>query len=196
MSLAVYIPLGALGAGWALFRGDAPLFHHPAPWLRLSNLFSHSLSVTLGLALAIGTVLLTRSWVRRFSWARELHLSFREILGGLGGVSILLIALASGIGEELFFRAGMQPSLGWVLSSLIFGGVHVGPDRRYLPWTVWAVVMGFMLGGIYQLTGSLLGPILAHVTINAVNLAFIARHDPRGPQPSKAPKLVGRNERR
>ncbi len=196
VTLAVYLPLGGLGAGWAYFRGNSPFLAHPDPWLELSGPVAHGLSAALGLGLALGTIVLTRVWVSRFAWARELHVSFREVLGGLGGGAALVLALASGIGEELFFRAGMQPSLGWVLTSLIFGGVHVGPDRRFLPWTIWAVVMGFLLGGLYALSGSLLGPVLAHVTINAVNLSFIANHDPRGPQPTRAPRLVGREERR
>lgn len=196
MTLAVYVPLGAIGAAWSLWRDDGPFLDHPEPWLDLGAGWSHGLSAGLGLALAVGTVLLTRVWVRRFAWARELHLSFREILGNLSGFAVLALALTSGIGEELFFRAGMQPTLGWIIASLVFGLVHMGPDRRFLPWTAWAVAMGFLLGAIYEGTGSIVGPILAHVGINATNLAFIVGHDPRGPQPSKAPKLVGGTERR
>ncbi|MCB9591707.1 MAG: CPBP family intramembrane metalloprotease [Sandaracinaceae bacterium] len=196
VTLAVYFPLGILGASWSILRGEGPFLGHPDPWLGLSGWTAHAAGAGLGVLLAGVTIGLTRAWVRRFEWARRLHLSFREIVGGLGGGAIVVLALASGIGEELFFRAGMQPTLGWVLASLIFGLVHIGPDRRFLPWTVWAVVMGFLLGAIYQATGSLLGPIVAHVGVNAVNLAHIVSHDPRGPQPSRAPSLVGHRERR
>ena len=38
------------------------------------------------------------------------------------------------------------------------------------PWTIFALVLGFALGGLLLLTGSLLAPILAHFTINYFNL--------------------------
>ncbi|MBX3268929.1 MAG: CPBP family intramembrane metalloprotease [Sandaracinaceae bacterium] len=196
ITLAVYLPLGALGALWSLWRGDGPPLAHPAPWLDLSPGGAHGLSAGLGALLAGLTVLFTRAITDRFAWARALHQSFRELLGGVGGGAVVVLALASGIGEELFFRAGMQPALGWVITSILFGIVHVGPDRRFLPWTVWAIAMGFLLGALYQSTGSIVGPIVAHVAINAINLAHIVKHDPRGPRPTRTPRLVGDRERR
>lgn len=196
ISLAVYVPLAAAGVTWATLRGAPPPFDHPRPWLELDPLQAHALGGGMGLALALATILLTRAFTRRFAWARLLHQSFREILGGLDRGAIVILALVSGIGEELFFRAGAQPTLGWALTSLLFGVVHIGPDRRFWPWTVWAIAMGLLLGGIYEATGSLVGPIVAHVAVNAVNLAHIVQHDPRGPRPTRAPRLVGTKERR
>ena len=91
---------------------------------------------------------------------------------------------------------GALPTLGWVATSVLFGLVHIGPGRRFLPRTAWAIAMGFALGGIYEATGSLVGPLFAHVAINGLNLAYIARHDPTGPAPSAEPSLVGQTERR
>ncbi len=196
LTLLVYGPLAAVGVIWAVWRGSGPLLSHPEPWLDLPAPLAHGIGIGLGLALAGATIGLTRAGTARFAWMRRLHQSFREILGGLGGGSVVMLALASGIGEELFFRAGAQPTLGWTITSILFGVVHVGPDRRFLPWTLWAVAMGFLLGAVYQSTGSILGPIVAHVLINGVNLAYIVQHDPRGPRPSRAPRLVGSRERR
>lgn len=196
LTLAVYIPLAVVGAGWAWWRGAGPLLGHPDPWWELSPALSHGASVGAGLALAVLTVVLTRAWARRFRWARALHDSFREILGDLRPGAVVVLALASGIGEELFFRAGLQPFAGWVIASLLFGLVHIGPTKRYWPWTVWAVVMGFLLGAIYEGTGSILGCVLAHVLINGVNLTFIVQHDLGGPKPTRAPSLIGNKERR
>ena len=48
-----------------------------------------------------------------------------------GPLEILLtgfvVAVLVPIGEELFFRAGMQPWLGWAITSVVFGVVHIGP---------------------------------------------------------------------
>ena len=63
--------------------------------------------------------------------------------------------------------------LGW--ASLLFGLMHLGPDRAWLPWTGFAVVMGLGFGALYILTGGLWAPIVAHVVINGVNLPRLAR---------------------
>ena len=55
------------------------------------------------------------------------------------------------------------------------GLLHTGPGRRYLAWTTFAVVMGFLLGALFELTGSLLGPVVAHVIVNYFNLLRIGR---------------------
>jgi len=196
ISAAVYVPLCAAGLGWAWLARGPRLFVAPDPWLGLAGWRAHGASVALGLGLALVTVLWTRRAVRTQRWMRELHLGFREILGGLGGGEILALALLSGCGEEALFRLGAQPTLGYVAASVVFGLAHIGPSRRYLPWTAWALAMGFALGAIFAATGSILGPVLAHVLINAQNLDFIVHHDPRGPVESSAPKLVARRERR
>ena len=77
--------------------------------------------------------------------------------------------------SELFFRGALQPAVGLVPASLIFGLIHIGPERRFWPWTVFAVVVGFILGALYELTGDLAGPIVDHVCINALNMHAIVR---------------------
>lgn len=208
-TLVVYGLLAAAGVAWAAFRGRPWVVVCADPWASarwlsdglapwLGGWAPHLASLAAGALLALATVSGTRVVVRRFTWARALHGGLRELLGPLGPGAILVVALSSGIGEEVFFRGALQPSLGWILTSVIFGVVHIGPDRRFLPWTGWAVLMGFALGAIHAATGSLLGSILAHVWINHENLHFLVVHDPRAPDAvsSDAPRLVGRSERR
>jgi CAAX protease family protein len=83
---------------------------------------------------------------------------------------LILISIFSGVGEETFFRGALQPTLGVVATSILFGALHVGPDRRYLVWTLWAVGAGFLFGFLYQWTGGLLAPVIAHVLHNAATL--------------------------
>ena len=92
---------------------------------------------------------------------------------------LVLVAIFSGLGEETFFRGALQPEFGLVVASLVFGLVHVGPDRRYLVWTAWAVLAGFMFGALYEITGGLLAPILAHCAHNAVTL-LLWKHSRKG----------------
>jgi membrane protease YdiL (CAAX protease family) len=147
--------------------------------------FDAMLGVGVGLVVVVLSAVLERS----AEWARRLSEAFADILGPLSMGQVFILALTSGIGEELFFRGFLQQWLsvsvfggaygewlGLAVASIIFGGVHVGPEpRTFLPWTLMAVVMGFALGGMYMYTGNVLAPILAHFTINFLNLSLIAQ---------------------
>ena len=96
-------------------------------------------------------------------------------MDGAGRGGLLLVSVFSGVGEEAFFRGAVQQEFGIVAASFVFGLVHVGPDRRYLFWTGWAVLAGFLFGALYAATGGLLAPILAHVAHNAATLLLWKR---------------------
>jgi membrane protease YdiL (CAAX protease family) len=195
-ALAAYAALAALALTWAwatIWPAGGSLWRHPRPWLALTPERSLVVSLGGGVALALLVVLASRVLVRRARWARRLHLGFRGLLGELSDGQVLAFALASGLVEELVFRGALQPLLGWVPTALAFGLIHVGPDRRFVPWTISAVVVGLLLGGLYELTGHLAGCVLAHVLVNFVNLRHIRAEDLGArelPQP-RAPSLVG-----
>jgi hypothetical protein len=133
-------------------------------------------------------IALSRRAVKHYAWGRSLHRNFRHLLGPLATREILILALASSIGEELLFRGALLPWMGLWPQAVIFALLHVGPGARFLPWTASALVMGVVLGLMYQLTGDLGGPIIAHFTINFVNLRFIARTElPPEPEPRAEP---------
>jgi uncharacterized protein len=98
-----------------------------------------------------------------------------RLVDGTGRASLLLLSLFSGVGEEVFFRGAVQQEFGLVVASVLFGVVHVGPDRRYLVWTLWAVAAGFLFGVLYEVSGGLLAPILAHAAHNAATLLLWKR---------------------
>lgn len=172
---------GALAAGAvALSLGSG----HGSPWvmeswLEGSRVFRIVVSLALGVALALVVIVGTRQLVRKTRWARELHSSLRGVIGPLSSRHILLFALLSGIAEELFFRGALLPVAGFWASSLIFGLLHVGPSRRFLPWTGWAIAMGLAFGAIFLATGELIGCLVAHIWINYENMHFLEAHDPR-----------------
>lgn len=195
LTLVIYGGLAALGTAWAVYCGRPWIFRHPEPWLDLERPWAIVASLAAGIAIAGVTIALTRVLVRRTRWARDLHVAFRELLGPLDTPTIAVLALASGTGEELFFRGALQPSIGLVITSLVFGAIHIGKDRRFFAWTIWATAMGFLLGAVHEATGSLVGPIVAHVAVNYENLQFIATHDPREPTASHEPRLVAKRRR-
>jgi membrane protease YdiL (CAAX protease family) len=154
----------------------------PEPWLELSPLMSHGYSAVLGLTLGLVVVAGTRVAVQRSSWARLLHDELRPLARGLPGQAVFWLASLSALGEELLFRSLLQPATNWVVQALVFGLVHQLPGRARWIWVTWATIMGFALGALYALTGSLVGPILAHALINGMNLRFLQAHDAKPPR--------------
>ncbi len=176
IALIVYVPLALVALAWAWFGGHRLAWSLDASWFSGPYPVRLGLSLALGLGLAFLVVAATPVLVQRTAWARALHSELREIISPLSPTEITLLALASGLGEELFFRGALQPVLGLLATSLIFGALHLGPKKVFLAWTFWAFVMGLLLGSIFELTGVLWGPVVAHVGINQRNMTFIRRH--------------------
>ena len=118
---------------------------------------------------------------RNFRWARQLDREFRRILVPLGSWQIGAIALFSGTAEEVFFRGAIQPLLGLVPTSLLFGAVHLIPRWVFLPWTAYAAFAGFLFGCLFELSGTLFPNTLSHVAVNFV-MIWLLNHS--GPAPS------------
>jgi membrane protease YdiL (CAAX protease family) len=49
------------------------------------------------------------------------------------------------------------------------------PRKELALWSVYAVLMGFAFGWLYEWTGQLVAPIAAHVIVNGINLPRLAR---------------------
>lgn len=87
---------------------------------------------------------------------------------------LLLLSLASGVGEELFFRGWMQTEFGIIWASVFFGAAHIW-SREALPYGLYATGMGFVLGGLFSYTDNgLWAPIIAHVVNNLVGLMALS----------------------
>jgi len=131
--------------------------------------------LALGVAAGLGVVGLSALSTARTDWGQRLADRMAELLADLPFSHALWLALLSGFGEELLFRGALQPRVGWFVASLLFGLVHVGPGRDFLPWTVFAILAGGLFGGLFLATGNLVAPIVAHAVVNGINLPLLAR---------------------
>lgn len=171
LGLFFYAGLLVLVALAWLLSGRSPLYASPGAaaagiaWV--DDLGIGLLSGALAIALSALFTSATRV-------GRRLADGLAALLGPLRWRDCLILALASGVGEEALFRGVLQPLLGWVGASLLFGLVHFAPRRDLLPWTGFAILAGFGLGGLFEATGNLVAPIVAHALINAVNLRLLA----------------------
>jgi membrane protease YdiL (CAAX protease family) len=98
-------------------------------------------------------------------------------------VHLALIALAAGVGEELFFRGLIQSGLqqgidaawgaatAWLAAGVLFGLAHF-ITRTY---ALLAGIVGLYLGGLYWWSDSLLIPVVAHAVYDFVALIYLLR---------------------
>ncbi|MDP9034761.1 MAG: CPBP family intramembrane metalloprotease [Myxococcota bacterium] len=171
-----YASVGALGAAISFALGHDPTACHG--WLGARGIASLLLSVGAGLCLGAATIAVTRAMMRRTEWARALHVAMRPAVHGAGNATLFALSLASAAGEELLFRGLLVPFAGVVGSSLLFGVLHQIPGRGRWGWMAWATIMGLLLALLFKVTGSLAGPLLAHLAINHSNLRYLRDNDP------------------
>jgi membrane protease YdiL (CAAX protease family) len=156
-------------------------------WLQLtpfSYLQPDGAALLWGLAAAI-PLMAGLAWMLSSTWrpVRGLVALVVERLGALlAGQSVAglaALAIVAGVSEEVLFRGVIQPGLTrWMpaglallATSLLFGLVHFA-SRSY---AVMASIMGLYLGILFQLTGNLLAPVVAHATYDFVALLWVSR---------------------
>jgi len=106
----------------------------------------------------------------------------------LSGLNPVWISLAAAIGEELLFRAALQPMLGVWITSVIFLLTHTPVyqfrklDKATLVQAAGVFGASVVLGFIYQYVG-LLAAVLVHVAIDVVGL-YVVRNALRQPGPA------------
>ncbi|TVR46310.1 MAG: CPBP family intramembrane metalloprotease [Puniceicoccaceae bacterium] len=166
--LLLYGGLTLAGGGLILWRiredwAVAPILTPPGlGWITFA----------LGVTLAIhGASLLAHRLYRPLrNGMREVAAFFHP----LTPLRALLLALASGVGEEIFFRGWLLNETGLLVSSVLFGLIHVPPSRDWWTWPVFAFAMGLLLGWTALATGGLFVPIVIHVGVNFLNLWRLA----------------------
>ena len=170
-----YGSLSVVAAVWCGLRGfEVPLVGVSPLWSLLLGVLTAACTISLGL-------FAYRLLPTLRSISEELA---PRLVDGARSRDLVLVSIFSGVGEEAFFRGAVLQEFGLVVSSLLFGLAHIGPDRRYLVWTLWAVLAGFVFGAIFEISGGLLAPVVAHAGHNAATLLLwnISRKD-RGKAP-------------
>jgi membrane protease YdiL (CAAX protease family) len=92
-------------------------------------------------------------------------------------VNLILVAIVPAIAEELFFRGVLQRLItqstrsvwvGLLITSVVFSAIH-GEAFGFLP----RIVLGFIIGAIYALSGSLWLSIFAHILNNGMQVVWL-----------------------
>jgi len=128
--------------------------------------------VFVGLAgSAIALLLITRKFFKR----EKVYYAGLIARLELGWVGMVFLSLCAGIGEEIFFRAGIQPLLGVWWTAIIFVGLH-----GYLnPKNIRISIYGTILVGVIAIFGYLFeyvgiySAITAHVLFDLVLFVYL-----------------------
>ena len=185
--LAENLVLALLAAGAGLAAGwlTAPLITNPgaglvgtpgAPSLTLS-IAGEVVAVALAVALAATLVPAIRA-------ARTSTVSALANAARPPRRRGALIALSAGVGEEMLFRGVIQSSLaawvgvqaGLILASILFGLLH----PISIPYVFVTMLVGFYLGGAFELTGNLLTVMVTHALYDLALMAYLLRYHYRG----------------
>ncbi len=171
-ALVFYGLLAAAACLWRLVWFGEPILFAPGRQAAIDDPLRDLVS---GVAAAVLVIALSHEFTRHTQVGERLAHAMADLLGPLGRGEIAVLALTSGIAEELFFRGALQPRVGLVVASLVFGAVHFVPRREFLVWTLFSVAAGFLLGGLFEATGNLIAPVVTHVVVNGVNLTLLVR---------------------
>ena len=188
LALAGEALLVLLALAWAHYRG-LPLETGSGPWVR------DAAAGLLAAAAFAGVNYWLLCHAPPVRAVRAVRRVYRDILqplfAAIGVREVVVIAIAAGVGEELLFRGALQPEIGLVPASLVFGALHTG-GRGTLAFGCWVAVMGAALGWLAVATGGLLAPIVAHALYDAAALVYIRWGRDCGSVPEAAADSAGR----
>lgn len=121
------------------------------------------------IALTLGISLLPAAWLESYNAASQAALGKPTLM------TLLLTVLAAPLTEEAVFRGlvygrfrrAMPKWVAILLSSGLFGLLHGQPL-----WMAYAFVMGCIFCAVYERHGTLLAPVLVHMSFNGASFLF------------------------
>jgi membrane protease YdiL (CAAX protease family) len=114
-------------------------------------------------------------WVlRRLPALAALEAWQRHMVRGWSITDAAAVSVFSGLAEEALVRALLQPVIGLLPAALLFAALHFVPDRRLWLWPALALVLGIILGVIFEF-GGYPAAAAAHIAINAFALLRLQR---------------------
>ncbi|MCP4399947.1 MAG: CPBP family intramembrane metalloprotease [bacterium] len=144
------------------------------------------LGISVGLFLLGANYLLVEYGSRYFAFFRRIKRLIEDEISPLFRQidlsTIALIALVSGLAEELLFRGVLQAEIGIWFSSILFGAAHVW-RKAAIVYGIYAAAIGLFFGAIYLWSGNLWVPALAHMVNNFAALLYYEHYLTKAKRP-------------
>jgi membrane protease YdiL (CAAX protease family) len=156
-------------AGWVWVRStgqDVAALWTPKSW---------ALEIAVGVGAALVMIAATGWLVARVRPVRELEREFGWMLGEQRAWECALLAMLSGVAEELFFRGAALAAVGPALALAVFALLHWPINGQFRAWPVTALVAGVVLTAERLWTGTIVAAAITHALVNGVNLYRISR---------------------
>ncbi len=168
--VGVYGVLLALGWLWLVLRDRGSV-------VALAAVGTHGPAVAAGVGLgaALGLYALGRLLVRYVPALAGLDARLATMVGPLSENQVIIVALASGVGEEFFFRCAMQDHLGVWLTAACFGLAHLGGGPALRWWAPLAAAFGLAMGWLVEAGFGVLSAAIAHALFNFFSLRRLGR---------------------
>ena len=139
--------------------------------------FGEHVLLGIGIGFSLSALSITSSrlalnyeWFKTYSELIEKLM--RPLFSKFSLPEIILVSIASGFCEEVFFRGVLQSVLGIYMASAIFGFCHFA-GWKYFFYVIWAGLAGLLFGYVLIATGSLWPAIIAHVVNNFVSIIYL-----------------------
>jgi membrane protease YdiL (CAAX protease family) len=177
--------LALIGLSWAWLRSLAVPYRIDAVAVTEAVLAAAGFTV-----FNLSLYRLSKRWGRPASLHAFLDNEVFPLFRSLSAGELVLLVSLAGLGEEILFRGALQQEIGLWGASLIFGVMH-GPARALWVLAVWATLMGVALGLLFQVSGNLVVPVLAHALYDGAALVYVRRlKDSRLPDPEMDTEVV------
>jgi membrane protease YdiL (CAAX protease family) len=166
--------------GYAVFGGVA------------GRLFGEALpspnSLVAGLLVGLAIMGACQITVRTLPAVATAANELQKLLGPMSYPAVAALAVASGVAEELLFRGALWPHLGLAGTTFLFALCHVFPNRALIGYPAFALVAGFSMGLLRGATDNVIPCMVAHVTVNGINLAWLETRRRREARAAAAPQ--------
>lgn len=129
----------------------------------------------VGLLLGGAIVIATHLLGEQFDFGNEFETMVQSMLGEVSWGRAFYLAALSSVGEELFFRGAVQPTFGLIPTTILFALAHFPARKEMASWTIFAGVVGLAIGYIFERSGLIVAPIVAHFVVNFINLRLIGQ---------------------
>lgn len=165
---------------WILFSPNDNVIK----FLSFSNpvLFLYGLGIALMLAFSgYGFYLFAKKFKDKNKSLDNLVFYFENALSPfvskLSLVEIILVSSISGFCEEVFFRGILAAKFGIVISSLVFGLLHIptGKDGKVWIYAVWATICAIFLAWIFLYYQNLWITVIAHIINNIIGMILLKK---------------------
>lgn len=115
----------------------------------------------IGMGILLAPLFLV-SWHLPWKMFQDIKAFFEaSLLPGLKSLKpgeVVLLAMAAGVAEEVFFRGALQPRIGWLWANILFAAMHpVSPT-----YVAAVFLLGLPLAWLQSVTGNLWSVMIAH----------------------------------